>query len=203
MPLDFLKLLNLSCVWEIKAPFDTSHPEKMNVVKVEGVDLLPPYNKYRDIHSTLIEAYKLAVKPGIMLSVTCSLPDELSKWDRELEFGIMQVIMAAEKAKMMMKSDYKAAVLSDFTSAYEDLYREVASYYDSKEFHASTKRAWKELHREYEYDEGDYPRLLANWAEKFEFACIMKNRKYRKIEKKLETLKEIVMSDEFHDIFVY
>lgn len=199
----FLKLLNVSVIWEISAPFDTSHPEKLNIKQIEGIPLLPPYNKYREVHEILIEAYKIAIKPGMLLDVTCAFPDELFKWERQLEYGIMQVIMACEKAAMMMKSEYKGAVLADYRNAYEALYREVAYYNESKEFKDSTRRAWKVMKKEYKYEEGDYERLLANWAEKYEFATIMRNRKFKKIQNRLETLKEIIMGDEFSEIFQY
>ena len=58
------------------------------------------------------------------------------------------------------------------------------------------------MYKEYKISEGDYDSVLHNWAIKFEFATMMRNRKYKKIKTDLDTLKSIVMSEEFHNAFV-
>lgn len=193
---------NTSIVWSFIGPFDSSVSSKNNIVLEEGIEPIDEDNSFYEIHQSIINAYKTAIRPGILLSITCAFPTELSKWAEDLRIETVNVIKATEYAKLAMHNEEKSAVLSKCCNAYNNLHKEISLYVDSKEFNESTLRAWKAMYKEYKISEGDYDSVLHNWAIKFEFATMMRNRKYKKIKTDLDTLKSIVMSEEFHNAFI-
>lgn len=197
----FSAFSNTSIVWSFIGPFDSSVSSKMNIVQEEGIESLSEDNSFFEIHQSIIDAYKKAIRPGILLSITCAFPSELANWADDLRIGTLNVIQATEHAKLVMNNAERSSVLSKYCNAYSNLHKEIALYVDSKEFNTSSLRAWKTMYKEYKIAEGDYDAVLHNWAIKFEFATVMRNKKYKKIKSHLDTLKSIVMSDEFCNAF--
>lgn len=189
----------VATVWSFEMPFDTSTPHKINRISTEGIDPLPSENTFHDIHKSAVDGYRAAIQPGLMLSITCSYPEELSKWEAVLAMNLKQIIRATAKAELMMQD---SSMMREFCHLYDELHREVADYYASKEFFRSTERAWKIMNHQYGIKEYDYDALNAFWCYKYEFACCMKNRNYRKIEKRINELRTLITSDSFTRSFV-
>lgn len=198
----FSLLCSVSVIWTFTEPFDSSEGSKINVIKEEGVDFLDEDNRYYEIHQDYVEAYKSAIRPGILLFVTCAYPEKIAAWAEDLKRGMLVVMKTTERANMVMMDPSKLRILFKFRDAYCALYRDVAQYVGSKDFDAATARAFKVMMKEYRIEEGDYEAVLRNWAIKFEFATIMRSRKFKRIQRLLNETKALIMSEDFLNAFL-